>query len=94
MSAIKFVLGPEQTIVRRRASEADIASSAASTEHRHLATILLSEVRGLESEVLRHGLKLLELELVHASGGGKGQDNERRESGEEHDGQKEGETTR
>lgn len=94
MSASKLLLGPEQAIVGSWAGEANVASGAARTEHRHLTAILLSEVRGLESEVLRHGLELLKLELVHASGGGEGQDNERRESGEEHDGQREGETTR
>ena len=72
----KLVLGPEETIVRSGTSEPDVATSTPSTHEWGLGAILPGEVGGLESEVLRNRLKLLELELVDALGGDEGEEDE------------------
>ena len=81
-----FILSPEESIVWGRASETDVAACTASTHKWCLTTILLSETGRLESEVVRNGLKLLELELVHAACSDEGQQNQRRKPGKNHDG--------
>lgn len=93
VSALERILRPVKVVVACWAAHADVTPNSTRTQHGRLTSpILLGEVGSLESWVASLLLELLELELVHAGGGGEGKENEGSESGEDHGGKEEGET--
>ena len=84
MTAIDTLLCPEETVVLNWMREADVAACTTCTHDGHLSTVLLSEVGRLESMVGLRSRHLFQLELVDATSRSKGQEQQRRESGENH----------
>ena len=91
MTSIDHLLCPEKIlaiIIYWRPADPQLTTRAACAHERELGlcTILLREVGRFKERVSVFKRKFVQLELVHASGTGKGKEKEGGEDGEDHDG--------